>query len=590
MPVFLCLFFSFFLGLPAFASGPESPAWRALLHFESGQSSVRADSDFFLSPVGFRDPAAEWEATARLLETSEGACRFPARARIFGKTPGREGDLCARYHRWKEAVSATGIELVFAAAFLNSPSSMYGHTLLKFPRGGRTEKDELLDYTLNYGADTGSAAGFSYVWQGLTGGFDGNYATAPFYLKVKEYNFVENRDFWVYPLRVTDEELALLVDHAWELRDIDFPYFFLKKNCAYYLLEFLEVARPGAGLVDAFPLWAVPMDTIRRLEKHGWLGEGRLRPSRQKLLAARKESFSGAEISRVSALLEGGAGAVGAGGGSEGRAGEAASVVDAAYDLWRYRSEGKKLGAEDNATEARLLALRAAAGKSPPPVIAEVSPHLGHPTNRLSLGAGRDRARTFAELSYRGTLHDILSHPLGFEPSSELSMGDIRLRWQDKIFLERLDVLRLRSLAPTERWFPRHAWSFRAGFQRVKEMNCLAWRCSSALLQGGWGLSVSLGPVLFFGLGEIDAEWAGVFKPDYRFSAGPTAGIFSPLWPGGRILLEGETRFRLLGERRQRRSARLGLNQDLSRRWELRFEGAVDRGAREGLLRVNHYF
>jgi len=564
-----------------------------LLHFESGGSSVREGSDFFVSPSGSSDPAAEWEATARLLETPEGACRFPARARLFGKTPGREGELCARYHRWKEAVSATGIELVFAAAFLNSPSSMYGHTLLKFPRGGRTEKDELLDYTLNYGADTGSAGGFNYVWQGLTGGFDGNYATAPFYLKVKEYNFVENRDFWVYPLRVTEEELGLLVDHAWELRDVDFPYFFLKKNCSYYLLEFLEVARPGGGLVDAFPLWAVPMDTIRRLEKHGWLGEGRLRPSRQKILAARKEALSGAEISRVSGLLEGAGLGTGAGsstGAGSGGVSESAPVVDAAYDLWRYRSEGKKLGADDNATEARLLKMRAVAGKSPLPAIEEISPHLGHPTNRVSLGVGRDRSRTFAELSYRGTLHDILSLPLGFEPSSELSMGDIRVRWQDKVFLERVDVLRLRSLAPTERWFPRHAWSFRAGMHRVKEINCVAWRCTAGLLQGGWGLSVSLGPVLFFGIGEIDAEWAGVFMPDYRLSAGPTAGIFSPLWPGARILLEGETRFRLLGEKRQRRSARLGLNQDLHRRWEFRLEGAVDRGAREGLLRVNHYF
>lgn len=569
-----------FLFLPVAATADfESPGWKALLHYEAGRSNVKEGS-FFLSPLGHMDPKAEWDATQKLFQADEeGLCRYPARAIYFGLKAGTKGPLCERWQRWRAAVSPEGVELVFAAAFLNSPSSMYGHTLLKFPRAGKTSADELLDYTLNYGADTGSSAGFSYVWNGLTGGFDGNYATAPFYLKVKEYNFVENRDFWIYPLNVTPEELELLLAHAWELREVDFPYFFLRKNCSYYLLEFLEVARPGQGLVDSFPFWAVPMDTIRRLQDKGWLGEGRLRPSRQKYLSHRKKGLSAEEISKVSALLDEDV---------DLPLGREAAIVDAAYDLWRYRTEGKK---NDDAVERRLLNLRRQYGASEVLEVREVSPDKGHSTSRMGLSYGFANRGSFAELSYRVALHDLLSNSLGYEPSSELSMGDLRLRWQsDRLFLERIDVLRLRSLGPYEAWFPRTAWSFRLGAERKKEMECEAWRCLGTIASGGAGLSLRVGPLLVFGLGELDAEWAGVFEPDYRISVGPTAGIFSPLWSGGRVLAEGQWRIRLLGEKRQKRSLKVGLNQDLHKSWEIRVEGIAERSSREALLKVHHYF
>lgn len=574
---------AFFFCLTAFAAAPRAsdPAWRALLHFSAAgaRSSVEEGSAFFLSPEGDQNPEAEFRATAALFAADPSAvCRYPARALYFGLKPDGEGEPCDRWRRWRDAISAEGIELVFASAFLSSPSSMYGHTLLKFPRRGRGE--ELLDYTLNYGADTGTSAGAAYVWKGLTGGFNGRYATAPFYLKVKEYNFVENRDFWVYPLRVDARQLQLLVAHAWELRDVNFPYFFLRKNCSYYLLEFLEVARPGEGLTEAFPLWAVPMDTIRRLDRAGWLGEPRLRPSRYKVLAARKASLGPDEAGIVSELVDRDVPLP---------AGREAVLLDAAYDLWRYRNEGKAAG---DARERQLLLARGRAGASTAtPVVNEPRPDDGHRTGRLSLAGGDSRRGAFAELQYRGTLHDLLGRAQGYEPNSELSMGDIRLRWQKRqLFLERLDVLRLRSLAPAERWFPRRAWSFRVGAARAKEMRCDGWRCVHGLLNGGMGAAARLGPFLFFALGELDFELGGIFTPDYRLAAGPSGGVFVHLWPGARVLVEGDYRWRLLGEKRQRRSARAGLNQDIGEAWELRAEGSVDRGEREALLRLGRYF
>lgn len=565
------------------------PAWEALLHFRGGSSSVAEGSPFFLSPQGHRDAGAELEATRAYFreKPAEAACRYPARALYLGISAFDENvEACARWRKWREAVSAKGAELVFAAAFMNSPSSMYGHTLLKFVRSGKTEGEDLLDYTLNYGADTGSVVGLPYVWLGLTGGFQGRYATAPFYLKVKEYNFVENRDFWIYPLKLEERELRLLVAHAWELREVDFPYFFLRRNCSFYLLELLEVLRPGSDLLAPFPLWTVPLDTIRVLDRGGWLGTPRYRASRYRRLKAFRAELSGGEGELVETLAE--------------RPGDAPPLppgretllLDAAYELFRYRSEGKQEGRD---VEDKLLRARAAYGASSfhPDFSAERPPELGHPSSRVGLAQGLHRAHAFTELHYRGTLHDLLSDPHGYESFSELSMGDLRLRVEDgSLFLERFDLLRLRSVAPRERWIPRTAWHFRGGAARAKEFSpgCEAWRCLRGGLEGGFGAGVLLGPLLFFATLDAEAEAGSVFDRGWRLGAGPGGGLFTGLWPGARLLLEGEWRLRLLGSRLSERNARLGLAQALHRRWELRAQGEVARGYREGALQLFHFF
>ncbi len=565
------------------AAAAVDDGWQALLHFSGSSSSIEKGSSFFLAPDGQENPAAELAATKAYLQKSPGeaSCRYPARALYLKQYRPDGSELCERWRRWKEAIQAEGIELVFAAAFVNSPSSMYGHTLLKFPRGGASKGQELLDYTLSYGADTGTAGGAVYVWKGLTGGFEGKYVSAPFYLKVREYNFVENRDFWIYPLKLQPEELELLVAHAWELRDISFPYYFLRKNCAYYLLEFLEVARPGQRLTEAFPLWSVPMDTIRRLAEKNWLGEPRYRPSRYRLLQSYQEVLDSSERRAASRLADGEDAAL--------PAGRESLVLDAAYELWRYRTEGTK----EMALEKQLLQKRAA---FPGPTKTfsypkERSPEQGQPTSRLGFFGGANREHTLLELQYRGTLHDLLSHPLGYEQASELTMGDLHLRYEaKKIFLDSFEVLRIRSLSPRDSWFPKKAWSFRLAADRAKEFSCTGWHCMVGTLSGGMGLSYEMASVLFFAIGELDFEYGGVLEKNFRLGFGPSGGLAFPLWTGARGTLEGQKRWRLAGETRQRAAARLSLNQDLSRSWEFRVSAGVQRSYREGLAGFLFYF
>ncbi|MGZ3662573.1 MAG: Lnb N-terminal periplasmic domain-containing protein [Bdellovibrionota bacterium] len=558
------------------------PAWRALLHFsgaEGGRSSVASDSPFFLDKNGFKDPDAELAATKKFFaeKPQEAFCRYPARAMYLGLS----GD-CPRWAKWRNAINAKGAELVFAAAFLSSPSSMYGHTLLKFVRSGQSEGQDLLDYTLNYGANTGNVTGLPYVWMGLTGGFSGNYATAPFYLKVREYNFVENRDFWIYPLNLSERELALLVAHGWELRDVNFPYFFLHRNCAFYLLELLEVVRPGSNFTAHFPLWTVPVDTIRLLANSRILGTPRFRASRYRRLKALRDELQKGEDPLVDQLATTGEAPL--------VPGREALLLDAAYELWRYRTEAKKT--DHPQVEGRLLTARS---RFPEPIrevkAEELAPDQGHPSARAYAAYGLDRRNGFFEAGYRGTLQDLLASPEGYEDYSELSMGDIRVRAENgSLFLERADVLRLRSVAPREEWIPRWAWAFRTGFERAKEFACAGWDCSSGEIEAGVGAAARVGPAVGFAMLGGGVEAGKPFDRSYRVGAGPSLGLVSPLWRGARLLVEGEWRARVMGSQTGKRGATGGLSQTFSRNWEARVAAEVERGYREALAQVNFYF
>ncbi|HBZ93219.1 MAG TPA: hypothetical protein DEO91_05800, partial [Pseudomonas sp.] len=136
------------LALPLHAATVEQlaadPYWIALGHYETGKlggwRSYVDDDDFFLAKNGDSDPAAELQATLEALyQPAElgdrhPQCIYPARTRWL-KAQLQLNDLpnpdCAEYRNWIADVNPHSTVLVFPAAYLNSPSSMFGHTLLR---------------------------------------------------------------------------------------------------------------------------------------------------------------------------------------------------------------------------------------------------------------------------------------------------------------------------------------------------------------------------------------------------------------------------------------------------------------------------
>ena len=104
--------------------------------------------------------------------------------------------------------------------------------------------------------------GILYTFKGLFGGYEGYFSDGPYYEKVKEYSRLDNRDVWEYTLNLNEEETDRMLAHLWELKDINFDYYFFDENCSFRLLELIEVARPSVNLLDGFSVYAIPLDTV----------------------------------------------------------------------------------------------------------------------------------------------------------------------------------------------------------------------------------------------------------------------------------------------------------------------------------------
>ena len=118
--------------------------------------------------------------------------------------------------------------------------------------------------------------------------FAGVFAMLPYYMKVREYSDLENRDLWEYELDFSPEEVERVLRHAWELLPAYFEYYFFDENCSYHLLALLQVARPELDLTAPFRLWALPVDTVRVLTSEpGLVRRIVYRPANSTIIAAR---------------------------------------------------------------------------------------------------------------------------------------------------------------------------------------------------------------------------------------------------------------------------------------------------------------
>ncbi|MGT0149953.1 DUF7843 domain-containing protein [Vibrio metschnikovii] len=92
----------------------------------------------FLAQDGKINPQAELQATLDTLYHSDPAiaeqarCTYPARYTWIESQLGRTAQLnCPELNNWRTVIDPAGMTLVFPTAFMNNPSSMFGHTLLR---------------------------------------------------------------------------------------------------------------------------------------------------------------------------------------------------------------------------------------------------------------------------------------------------------------------------------------------------------------------------------------------------------------------------------------------------------------------------
>jgi hypothetical protein len=560
----------------------NEPFWISLGHYETaklgGWRSYVDDPKFFLAANGAHDPKAELSATLAALYApaskgeSHAQCVYPARTRWL-RDQLQLSDLpavdCKEFKQWFKDVAPDSAVLIFPAAYLNSPSSMFGHTLLRIDQAG-VQKDHtaLLSYAINFGAYIeGMDNSILYAWKGLMGGYPGLFALVPYQEKLSEYRSLENRDLWEYRLNLTAEETGRMVEHVWELKQIRFGYFFFDENCSYRLLELLQVARPGLNLTEQFPLTAIPTDTVKAVKAAGLVESIDYRPSRERELLERAKALDGAEEQWVLAVsadqkqlqnpeylaLP-----------KERRA----LIQDAAYRLERYRANGLERDAERSQRSFDLLR---AINQNPPPALDIARPGLpedGHESRTWQAGVGTRDDKAFAEYGLRMAYHDLNDNAYGFPLGAQIEILQLKLRqyegnhWQ----LQQLDLATIRSLTPRNALLQPWSWQVAGGLERVLGKHGDETLVSH--VNGGGGGTWQLGEdVLGFALGTVRVEHNNDFAEFVSPAAGFNTGV---LWrnPLGNLSLETKGDYFTNGE--VRRSISLNQQWELSRNLGLR--------------------
>ena len=537
-----------------------SPAWHALLHlgsprFGRAPASEADSSRFFLAADGARDPRAELEASLRSFFAPADAtghdgahpqCTFIARYRWLRDTleidPGELPEQpCPEFEAWRDAINPTSVTLVFPEAYMNNPSSMFGHTLLRFDTVEAGKRRDLLAYAANFAAVTAEDGAIAFAWKGIFGYYPGLFSLMPYYEKVREYGDWEQRDLWEYELDLSAAEVERMLEHLWEVRGIRFDYYFFDENCSYRLLRLLEVARPTLRLSQSFPAWAIPADTVRAVVRDaGLVRSVSFRPSATTELRHRARALSSEDRELAIRLARGSASSTDAEVEAMPEARRAA-VLTVGHDALRQAYVAGSEARDASLARARALLLARSrlsvaddtAGPVPAPAM---RPDEGHRTARVTVGGGTRAKRPFFEIGARPAFHDLLDPEGGYTAGAQIDFFRARLRvYADdgEVRLQRLALLDIVSLAPRDDIFRPISWRFDtnvasvlvpggsdSGIRGLRDRT--VWRS-----HGGAGLArhAPLGGLAYL-FGEATFDVGGKLRQAHALGLGGEAGIF----------------------------------------------------------------
>jgi len=516
--------------------------WLNLLHYIGNDASsgnyenpIR-DKIFFLAENGASDPEAELLATlAGFYDTEKknddnAQCRFVARLNWLQQKLNINSEslpsvYCTKYLEWRSNVNPQQVTLVFPTYHLNSPSSMFGHTLLRLDPEKDNGESKWLSVAISFGANAPDGDNsMLYAWRGIVGGYPGVFITNHYYKKIQEYNKMEHRDIWEYRLNLTPDETERMVTHIWELQDINFDYYFFDDNCSYRLLELLEVARPGINLTDEFIVTAIPIDTVKTIYQAGMIEQTDYRPASATVLAYMLEQISEDQRDLVIQLSEDIST-------KDDQAftslntDEQRKIIEAAYKYLRYLKSEQGRDPVMAKRSFQLLKLRQTYPVSKEPTVPPpVSPEKGHNSKRTSFALGRRLDNNYGEFGFKMSFHDLEDNEEGFLQGAQINIGSLQIRAEENetVRLYKLDLIDIFSLAPRTQFFKPVAWRVYTGFERqlTKGVDQLGYHVTG----GGGGNWKFLGDNQFYTLAtgrlEINKQLDHTIEPGIGFITG----------------------------------------------------------------------
>lgn len=529
---------------------PVDAGWLALGHYRPSRwgdtyVSTIDSENFFLSKQGKTSPEAELLATIELFSNSgneEQKCLLPARYKYLKKRGFKLAEFpkCEELEKFYDDLQPSGVTLLFTDAYMNNPSSLFGHTLMRIDTGRKGT--QLLAHGVNYGAFTaGSENSVLFAVWGLTGGYFGGFTVKPYYDIINTYNNIENRDIWEFNLNLTPEELDFFVAHLWEIGHTQTRYYFFTQNCSYMLMETLDAVRPELRLADDFPAQSIPLDTIKAVySRPGLVKSVNYRPSRQAKIRHRYRQMSAAEEEAYfKAIAEQDFSLDNLDGNAK------ADVSETAYQYVQYQYVAKELELSDYRKRSFkiLTARNRLSDKGKMSELAEGhSPLLTHEAMRATAGWGVRNGEAFQEVSYRPAYHSLSDDNYGFLRGAEINFLNAVLRHYDnshKTVLQEFDLVGIKSISPMDKMFQPISYAIDAKVERLMNPHTENEGYAFTLKVGG-GASYALSDAVWvYGMFNNYAAYGGFLPQNQYLGIGAAAGIFADFgrW---RLLAEAE--------------------------------------------------
>ncbi len=528
-------------------------------------------------------------------------CRYPARYAWLGQHYPEQAQQwpeqpCPALTQWLKELDTNQVTLVFASDYLNNPSSMFGHTLLRLDARSHSDDTRLLSYAINYSAQTNTTNGLEFAWKGLTGGYPGAFSLLPYYEKVKEYNDWESRDLWEYELSFSDAEVERLLWVYWEWREFTSPYYFFTRNCSYELLGLIEMARPGLDLQSQFNWHAMPTDTLREVLKQPDLlkrityraasGTKLEAAARRNSRQVNQQALTLSERNNTQAL-------------THLSALEQAQALEAAYDDLYSRHVNHKASADAPARLRELLVQRSVIDvpdQRVEPSTPAVDPAQGHGTGRWSVNLGYDH-EAFTGFRIRPAYHDWLDPSGGYRTGASINFLDIAFRAsQSGLKIEEATLVGIDSLAPANSLHLPTSWSVRLGVDRALSNKADDQRHSMTVLEGGAGLATWVASSLCHAQSHADVRASQSLAKGWETGLGARLGCIGQFGTNipepWRWSLETRPMYRL-PDNRWSHELRIGLQHNLNTQQAIRLEGRQYwREKSAGVLNLSwlHYF
>jgi len=452
--------------------------WHLLLHMNGGVSEID-DPKFFLADNGKTDAKAELVATLKALlnehsfDDNATGCRFPARkAWLQDKLqlqhlPKVE---CREYQKILTKLNPTSATVVFPAAHINSPASMFGHTFLRID----SEYDsKLLSYAINYAAnvDESKTNSILFAVRGLTGGYRGLYSMLPYYEKLKEYRDSEQRDIWEYDLDLNKDEVRRMFEHIWELNGIYSDYYFFNENCSYNLLWLIELAKRDIYLRDYFTYHVSPLETIHAMEDEGLIRKEHYRASKRTILLMYEDAIDTRDIEYVNALLSNQSTVEVLLGNQAVSKEQKQYILEAAIELLEYTYMQGELSKEDYLEKFHQLTIaRASLGMGKPLIPSTpASPLLAHRQARITFGVeDKHHYQQGVILGIRPVYHDLEDSSYGLLRGTQIEFLNTLLHLhRNTLKLEKLTLLSISSISQISEFIQPFSW--RTHFQWDRE-------------------------------------------------------------------------------------------------------------------------